>query len=136
MTLRYRINIAAGIALAAAGLLALPAEPARAGDAAQQAATAAQHATLAAQSESLETVHAHLQHAINCLVGPDGEEFDASAFNPCDGMGEGALADAEDDATAERLESALEHALEGLDAEDIAAAREHATAAADLLKQR
>ncbi|MFQ5347097.1 MAG: hypothetical protein ACE5ED_04530 [Rhodothalassiaceae bacterium] len=106
------------------------------GDAATEAATAAQHAMLAAQADSLEGVHAHLQHAINCLVGPDGEEFDAEQINPCDGMGDGAIADSADDETAKRLEEALEHAREGLDADDLDAARAHAGAAADLLEKK
>ncbi|RMD86911.1 MAG: hypothetical protein D6807_08840 [Alphaproteobacteria bacterium] len=136
MTAYNRLATILGVSVFSAILFIQFPASAHGGDAASEAATAAQHANLAAQADSLDGVHAHLQHAINCLVGPDGEEFDAEQINPCDGMGDGAIADAADDEMAERLEEALEHALEGLDADDLDAARAHAKAAADLLKKK
>ena len=37
----------------------------------------------AAQATDLNTVHMHLHHALNCLVGPNGKGFDAKEMNPC-----------------------------------------------------
>jgi hypothetical protein len=50
-------------------------------------ATAAQHAGLSANSGDLGMIARHLHHALNCLVGPDGEGFDEAAGNPCGGTG-------------------------------------------------
>src|SRR5690554_5726690 len=59
-----------------------------------QAKTASVHAGLAANSADIKGVHTHLHHSLNCLVGPDGDGFDESQMNPCEGMGKGAISDA------------------------------------------
>ena len=38
---------------------------------------AATHAGLAAQAADINGVHTHMHHALNCLVGPKGDGFDA-----------------------------------------------------------
>lgn len=81
---------------------------AQAGDAAEQAQTAADHAGYAAGSDGIDSVHAHLHHALNCLVGPNGEGFDASFGYPCDGMGSGALNDADMDHQTTYLDAIAE----------------------------
>jgi hypothetical protein len=64
-----------------------------AADPAQEAATAAVHAGLAAQAATIEQVHMHLHHTVNCLVGPKGQGFDAKEANPCQKLGDGAIPD-------------------------------------------
>lgn len=96
-------------------LAASAAEPA--GAASKQAQTAAAHAGMALGASDLKMAHAHLQHVVNCLVGPSGKGFDAEAANPCKGMGHGAIVDAKGDAAAEaRLHKALDEATQGLQA--------------------
>lgn len=62
-----------------------------------QVSTAAMHAKFSAKSKDIAGVHLHLHHVLNCLVGKDGDGFDASAGNPCQGKGNGAVNDASDD---------------------------------------
>ncbi len=105
-----------------------------AADAAPQVATAAEHAGYAAASDNIEGVHMHLYHAVNCLVGPDGEGFDANQMNPCQDQGSGAIPDTTDDAKKQALESALATAQGGIATDDLAAAQEAASQTAGMLK--
>ena len=45
----------------------------------------------------IEDVHQRMQSAINCLVGPKGEGFDAAAPNPCAASGNGLIPDSDPD---------------------------------------
>ena len=45
----------------------------------EEVTTAALHAGLAAKGGDIKEVHTHLHHALNCLVGPDGQGYDAQA---------------------------------------------------------
>lgn len=65
----------AGLALGIPGISAA--------DGPEAIATAAQHADLSAKAGDLAMVQRHLHHALNCLVGADGEGFDEAAGNPC-----------------------------------------------------
>lgn len=103
------------------------------GDAKTQVSTAHVHALMAGSATTLDLAHAHLHHVINCLVGPKGEGFDATAENPCKGQGNGAIPDsAGNSALHSKLESALGDAQAGLKADTLAAAQSDAgkTAAA------
>jgi hypothetical protein len=111
------------IALAAAATLAPFA--AHSG-AALESMTAAAHAGFAAEASTLDGVHKHLQHAINCLVGPKGDGFDATQENPCANSGNGAIPDETNDTSKAALEAAVAEAKRGLAATDLAAA--HASA--------
>lgn len=91
-----------GLAALCSALVALPLA-ARAGDASTEITTAATHAGFAAKSTTLEMVHAHMHHALNCLVGPDGNGFDATALNPCKNSGNGAIPDTTDPAKKKAL---------------------------------
>ena len=51
------------------------------------------HAGFAQKYDTQNEVTTHLHHVLNCLVGPSGKMFDAGAGNPCQGMGNGILAD-------------------------------------------
>ena len=55
--------------------------------------TAITHAGFAEKYETQKEVTLHLHHVINCLVGPNDKMFDGSAGNPCQGQGNGILAD-------------------------------------------
>lgn len=62
--------------------------------AATQMKTAITHAKLAQQYDSVKTVKEHLQHVVNCIEGSKGAMFKAMGGNPCQGQGNGLLADA------------------------------------------
>jgi hypothetical protein len=92
-------------------------------DGPQAVATAARHAALAADSDDVEGVRLHLHHTLNCLVGPDGDGFDASAGNPCRSAG-GAIPQTADSDTRDRLSELADEVREGLGAaSDLAGAR-------------
>jgi len=97
-----------------------------AADATKEAATGSMHAGLAAKAATIEQVHMHLHHAVNCLVGPKGQGFDAKEANPCQALGEGAIPDAADPAMKAKFNAALAHAQAGLKATDLAAAQKAA----------
>lgn len=83
----------------------------------RQASTAAAHAGMALGAADLKMAHAHLQHVVNCLVGPSGDGYDAQQADPCKGMGRGALVDAKGDAAREApLQAALKQARQGASA--------------------
>lgn len=85
--------------------------------AAREASTAAAHAGMALGATDLKMAHAHLQHVVNCLVGPSGEGYDPQAENPCKGMGQGAIMDAKADAARQsRLQEAAMEARKGVKA--------------------
>lgn len=84
-----------------------------------QVKTAMLHATFASKATDVAQTHMHLHHVINCLVGPNGEGFDASAGNPCQGQGNGALNDmAGSMQEKETLEQALALAKIGVKIQD------------------
>jgi len=114
-------------------LTALPAS-AQAADPAQEAATGGLHAGLAAKAGTIEQVHMHLHHAVNCLVGPAGQGFDAKEANPCQKLGNGAIPDTSDSATKAKLTTALAKAQAGLKSDDLTAAKKAATEAEAALK--
>ena len=120
-------NLFAGVALGAALALSL-AMPASAADPQpdKEIAAAAQHAGFAAGSPDIAGVHSHLHHAVNCLVGPEGEAFAPKELNPCKAIGNGAIPDTEDADTKAALEAALETALAGIAEEDLGKAKTHA----------
>lgn len=104
-------------------------------DPASEVVNAQTHAGLAAASTKIEGVHVHLHHALNCLVGPMGEGFDAKQMNPCAQAGSGAIPDTTDAAKKKLLEAAAAKAREGIAATDFAIAQKDAAAAAEMLKK-
>ena len=130
----YRSRLAAHLAgIVTCTLIALPAS-AQTADPAQETATAEQHAGLAAQGASIEQVHMHLHHTVNCLVGPKGQGFDANPGNSWQKLGNGAIPDTTDQASKAKLTAALAKAQAGLKSEDLTAARKAATEAQAALK--
>ena len=114
-------------------LTALPAF-AQGADPAQEAATGALHAGLAAEAATIQQVHMHLHHTVNCLVGPNGQGFDAKEANPCQKLGNGAIPDTSDSAMKAKLTAALAKAQAGLKSDDLAAAKKAATETQAALK--
>jgi hypothetical protein len=103
-------------------------------DPAKEMATAATHAGLAAKAApDLKMTHMHLQHVINCLVGPKGKGFDATPGNPCNGQGNGGIPDSKNAAQKKAMQAALTKARAGLKATDEKVAVKNATQAQALL---
>lgn len=127
-------KFAAQLSLAGIIIVAVLPASALAADPAQEAATGAVHAGLAAQATTIEQVHMHLHHTVNCLVGPKGQGFDAKEANPCQKLGNGAIPDTTDSATKAKLTTALASAEAGLKSEDLSAAKKSATEAQAALK--
>jgi len=122
------------VAAAAAFGFALFAAPAHAEpQPAKEIGAAAKHAGFAAGSADLAGTQTHLHHAVNCLVGPEGEGFAAEELNPCKALGNGAIPDTEDEITKQSLEAALEKAMAGIAANDLAEAKAQAIQAQGLL---
>ena len=97
-----------------------------------QIVLAEQHAGLAAQSVDVALVHAHLHHALNCLVGPGGPGFDAHEMNPCANAGNGAIPDG-GGLKKLPLEAAAAEARLGIAEPDLAKAQLHAVKTAQML---
>ena len=119
------------IALLAAAA-ALTATPVLA-DTAAEISIAQTHAGLAAKQSDLKMVQMHLHHALNCLVGPNGQGFDPSNANPCGKAGNGAIPDSTDAAQKAKLETAAADARTGLAATDFAAAQKDAQTTAEAI---
>jgi hypothetical protein len=106
---------------------------AQAADLGAEIVSARAHAALAAKASDLAGLHMHLQHAINCLVGPGGDGFNAKTADPCAKNGAGAIPDAADPTRKNLLEAAAERARAGVAATDIDTARSDATDTVALL---
>jgi hypothetical protein len=127
-------NIRLVVRIAAiAGTLAMASFVAHAADLGAEIANARMHAGLAAQGSDIATVHTHLQHTINCLVGPKGAGFDAKALNPCANDGSGAIPDETDATKKTALQSAASKAAAGFGAGDLATAQKDASSVATML---
>ena len=130
------LTMLGALALACTWLSAIGVRPASAdADVNKEVSTAAQHAGFAASAKDLKTTQMHLHHVVNCLVGPQGQGFDASFGNPCNGQGSGAISDTTDGAKKASLQQALQQTLDGLKQSDMAAAQKNATAVQGLLKR-
>jgi hypothetical protein len=83
--------------------------------------------------QKIEDVHQRMRSAINCLVGPKGEGFDAAAPNPCAASGNGLIPDTEDAGKKEQYQAAVVKLKTGLATSDRGAAMQIALEAADLI---
>lgn len=115
-----------------AACAALTATPVLA-DTAAELNIAQTHAGMAAKSTDLKTVQMHLHHAVNCLVGPGGKDFDPSNANPCAKAGKGAIPDSTDQAQKTKLEAAVADAMPGFSTTDLATAQKAAQTTADAI---
>jgi hypothetical protein len=116
----------------AAGAVALLATPAFA-DLATELSTAQTHAGMASTQTDIMMAHKHLQHAVNCLEGPAGADFDATAGNPCGKAGNGAIVDSTDAAQKAKLQSIATSAKAGVGNSDLAASQASAKSTADAI---
>ena len=116
-------------AAAAVSLLATPAFA----DLAAELSTGQTHAGMAATQTDIAMAHKHLQHALNCLVGPSGDGFDAAAGNPCAKAGNGAIPDSNDGAQKAKLTAAAATAKAGVANTDLAGAQAAAKQTADAI---
>ena len=89
-------------------------------------ANARTHANNAANAATIDAAHMHMHHALNCLVGPKGDGYDASQMNPCASAGDGAIPDQTDAAKKAKLESAKAALVKGLGQSDLKAAQDSA----------
>ena len=113
-----------------AGAAALLATPAFA-DLAGELSTAQTHAGMASTQTDIAMAQKHLQHAVNCLVGPSGAGFDAAAGNPCGKAGNGAIADTTNAAQKAKLTSIAATAKTAVGSSDLAAVQKAAKDTAD-----
>lgn len=105
------------------------------GNATTEVSTAHAHALMAQNAKTVAMAHTHLHHVINCLVGPGGQGYEASAGTPCKGQGNGAIPDsAGNSALHGRLQSALADAQAGLQADSLATVHSDAGKAAAALR--
>ena len=132
-TFRFPKPIHLSTALGAAAVLFTAA--ACSAGAGAEIATAAEHAGYAANAATIEDVHMHLHHAINCLVGAKGEGFDPRALDPCAQRGNGAIPDSKNMKTKKSLESALKLADKGLASGNLSMAQEDAHLVNGMLKK-
>jgi hypothetical protein len=91
------------------------------------------HAGMAAKASDLKTTQMHLHHALNCLVGPGGDGFDAAPGNPCGKAGNGAIPDSTDAAQKAKLQTAVTSAKAGLATTDLVVAQKDAQDTADAI---
>jgi hypothetical protein len=94
---------------------------------------ATQHADYAAAGASIDEVHMHLHHSLNCIVGPSGTGFDAKQMNPCANSGNGIIPDSTSAANKTALEAAAAKARDGIASSDMTTAKADATAVANAL---
>lgn len=132
MTDMLTIKKGLGLATLCAGLMAMP--MAAHADAASEITTAATHAGFASKSGTVQMVHTHMHHAINCLVGPGGNGFDTAALNPCKNNGNGAIPDTADAAKKKKLEAIAASLRAGVADGTLASAQKTAAEAEASLK--
>lgn len=114
---------------ALAGAPLLFAATAFAADLGSEINNAASHAGLAAQAGNINGVHTHMHHALNCLVGPGGDGFDAKEMNPCAQSGGGAIPDETDQMKKTKLMAARDHLNKGIAEVNLSSAKAEASAA-------
>jgi hypothetical protein len=112
---------------------ALLASPAFAADLRSEIVNAGEHAEYAAEAATIDEVHFHLHHSLNCLVGPKGDGFDRTQMNPCVNSGNGIIPDATDPKLVAVFQAAAAKARAGLASNDLAAAKADATETAKLI---
>ena len=100
---RWLVTLGAATMVSVSAMAATPIEAAR-----MQTKTAYEHAGFASNAKDAATVHLHLHHVINCLVGANAPGFDAAAGDPCHGQGRGALNDLK---AAGSLDKREQHAM-------------------------
>jgi len=83
--------------------------------------------------QKIEDVHQRMQSAINCLVGPKGEGFDAAAPNPCAASGNGLIPDTAEANKKDEYQAVVAKLKTGLATSDRGVAMQIALDAADAI---
>jgi hypothetical protein len=103
-----------------------------------QAKTAATHAGFAAGGDSMSYVEQHLGHALNCLEGPRGRNFNRAWGHVCEGQGQGILVDLRNDRVGMSwmlvAEAARDLAVKGIQSRDLSQRKNAARGVAELLR--
>jgi len=103
-----------------------------------QAKTAATHAGFAAGGDSMGYVEQHLGHALNCLEGPRGRNFNRAWGHVCEGQGQGILVDLRNDRVGMSwmlvAEAARDLAVKGIQSRDLSQRKNAARGVAELLR--
>jgi len=111
---------------------------AAAADVKTQLNTAVTHSGFAANGTSMAYVQQHLGHALNCIEGKGGKNFNASWGNVCEGQGSGILTDLRGASGSAAVMPLVQHADElavsGVKSSDLTAARLAAKGVQALLK--
>lgn len=115
-----------------------PAQAPAGGKAQTQLATAITHAKNAVGSAAMAGAMSHLGHALNCIEGTKGKNFNGSWGHVCQGQGDGILADIRMERNASALmvvlEAADQLALSGVKAGSVASVQNAARGVAALLQ--
>lgn len=103
-----------------------------------QASTGATHAGFAAAGEAAASVDQHLGHALNCIEGRQGRNFNARWGHVCEGQGQGLLPDLQQDPAGRPwllvAEAADQLALRGLRTQDLGQKKNAARGVSALLQ--
>ncbi len=103
-----------------------------------QARTAATHAGFAAGGDTMSSVEQHLGHALNCIEGPRGANFNRAWGHVCEGQGQGLLTDLRNDRSGMSwllvAEAAGELAVKGIRSRDLAQRKNAARGVAELMR--
>ena len=121
------------LAAAASAALLVSTNAFAAGDVGAELTTAGTHAGLAAKAASIDMVHMHLHHALNCLEGQGGADYDAGQANPCAKSGTGAIPDSADAAQKAKLQTAVGQLKAGIASADMTAAAKAGTDASETI---
>ena len=111
---------------------------AAAADVKTQVKTAVTHSGFAADGTSMAYVQQHLGHALNCIEGKGGKNFNASWGNVCEGQGSGILTDLRGASGSAAVMPLVQHAdglaVNGVKSSDLTTARLAAKGVQALLK--
>jgi hypothetical protein len=103
-----------------------------------QARTGATHAGFAAAADAAGSVDQHLGHALNCIEGAKGRNFNAAWGHVCQGQGDGLLQDLRADRAGAAwmlvAEAADQLAVAGIKSRDLAQKKNAARGVAELLR--
>jgi len=105
-----RIVVLVAVALLLGGIVSSQTIEAPTGNLATQLGTAITHAGFSANAEAIEMAATHLGHVLNCIVGTDGEGFNADWGNPCGSQGAGILNELASHPQAADLQALVESA--------------------------
>jgi hypothetical protein len=100
--------------------------PANAKAALREMQLAQEHAVYVVHAPTLDAARTQLHAVVNCIAGPNAPEFNPNVANPCDGIGAGALVDANDTSRLPYTRDALAYARNGLQTNDLAVMKQAA----------